>query len=203
MAGNCWSGFPSTNWSSFVAQERLPQTYGGTPHHCTPDANLAWLLAVLSSSGTPGAGGGDPKDGRSENSTRGSTPEGGPTSSRAAAAAAGESDFIPSSTFSGAKSGFVFTFGPRGQGYYRDKPPVPATVRALTAHKHQDYLQQLMRARFGSATPPRLPVQRPGGDQEQPAAAEAGSSAGQHTEVDLSGCAEVLQQLAVLSRGTR
>jgi hypothetical protein len=30
-------------------------------------------------------------------------------------------NFIPSETFTGRKTGFVFTLGDRGQGYYRDE----------------------------------------------------------------------------------
>lgn len=39
--------------------------------------------------------------------------------------APGEGEFIPSETFDGSRPGYVFKAGSRGNGYYRDTPPVP------------------------------------------------------------------------------
>jgi hypothetical protein len=110
---HCWSGLPSSSWAAFVAQERIPQRWDGVlQHHNTPDANLAWLLAVMGS-------GSSSSSGSSSNEGSSSGTEGTDTA-----------HFVASCEFTGPRPGFVYKRGSCGLGYYRDIPPPMAAAVA-------------------------------------------------------------------------
>jgi hypothetical protein len=117
-----WSGLPSANWASFVAQERLPQRWeGGPQHHSTPDANLAWLLAVSGSSeeaSTDASSSSDAKERRAVSACTRSAIE----RMTVQTAHGPATEFIPSAEFTGARPGYVFKRGSGGMGYYTDLP---------------------------------------------------------------------------------
>jgi hypothetical protein len=86
-----------------------------------------------------------------------------------------DADFMPSCAFTGARPGYVYKRGSCGLGYYRDTPP-PCAATAAAA------------AAAASGSGPYM----------------AGiSQQGEQTELDLSNCKELLQQLAALSTGNR
>jgi hypothetical protein len=125
---NSWSGLPSSNWASFVAQERLPQRLEGGPlHHSTPDANLAWLLAVMGSSEASSSS--DADNSRTAGTCSPSAAEVEPFQTVYGTV----TEFAPSQEFAGTRLGFVFKLGNCGIGYYRDVPPPGRATAALAA----------------------------------------------------------------------
>jgi hypothetical protein len=128
-----WSGLPSSDWASFVAQERLPQRWDGGPqHHSTPDANLAWLLAVMGSSDSSSEAGSS-----SSNAGNSSSEAAGSRSATAAAPVHPSQfpvvEFMPSGAWAEPRPGFVYKHGALGMGYYRDVPPTETTAAAAVA----------------------------------------------------------------------